>query len=374
MNFKVSSSALYSRLIAASKVLSSKNSMPILECFLLDVKDGIITITASDSEKYFITSVPTIEQTENASFCLTAKTILESIKELPEQPLSIDYNPETHKIEGTHSSGSFSVSAQDAAPYPAPKTVDEEATEVHLPASILLNGINRCLFATANDEIRLVMNGVYMDIHPDNITFAGTDGRKLVRNINRSVQSGLTAGFIIPKKVAAILRAVLSKDEEDVEIRFDGEKACITSTDMTMHFRLIEGRYPNYNAVIPQKNPYSATVDRAALASALKRVSVFCNQSSGLVKVELTNNTLRMTGQDNDYATRAEEFLVCDYSNTPISIGFSCQFLLEIANILEGENVTIEVADPSRPGVIRPTVEDPNDELLMLLMPMRVED
>ncbi len=374
MNFKVSSSALYSRLIAASKVLSSKNSMPILECFLLDVKDGIITITASDSEKYFITSVPTIEQTENASFCLTAKTILESIKELPEQPLSIDYNPETHKIEGTHSSGSFSVAAQDAAPYPAPKTVDEEATELHLPASILLNGINRCLFATANDEIRLVMNGVYMDIHPDFITFAGTDGRKLVRNINRSVQSGLTAGFIIPKKVAAILRAVLSKDEEDVEIRFDGEKACIKSTDMTMHFRLIEGRYPNYNAVIPQKNPYSATVDRAALASALKRVSVFCNQSSGLVKVELSNNTLRMTGQDNDYSTRAEEFLVCDYSNTPISIGFSCQFLIEIANILEGENVTIEVADPSRPGVIRPTVEDPNDELLMLLMPMRVED
>ena len=374
MNFKVSSSALYSRLIAASKVLSSKNSMPILDCFLLNVQDGTITITASDSEKYFITSVPAIEQNENASFCLPAKTILDSIKELPEQPLSFDFNPENHKVEGTHSSGSFSVAAQDAAPYPMPKTVDEEGTSLHLPASILLNGINRCLFATANDEIRLVMNGIYFDIKPDHIIFAGTDGRKLVRNINRNVQSGLTSGFIIPKKVAAILRSVLNKDEEDIEIKFDADKACIKSADMTMHFRLIEGRYPNYNAVIPQNNPYSATVDRAAMASALKRISVFCNQSSGLVKVELNNNTLRMTGQDNDYSTRAEEFLVCDYTNTPISIGFSCQFLLEITNILEGENVTIEVADPSRPGVLHPTVEDPNDELLMLLMPMRVED
>ena len=374
MNFKVSSSALYSRLIAASKVLSNKNAMPILDCFLLDVRDGIVTLTASDSEKYFITTVPTIEQTENASFCLPAKTIIDSIKELAEQPLTINYNPDTHKVEGIHNSGSFSVIAQDAAPYPMPKTVSDEGTTLHLPAEVLLNGINRCLFATANDEIRLVMNGIYLDIKPESIIFAGTDGRKLVRNINHTVKSGITAGFIIPKKVSAILRAVLSKDEEDIEIKFDADKASIKSEDMIMHFRLIEGRYPNYNAVIPENNPYKATVDRQALSSALKRVSVFCNQSSGLVKMELKNNALRLTGQDNEYATSAEEFLVCDYSNNPISIGFSCQFLLEITNILEGENVTIEVADPSRPGVIRPTEANPEDELLMLLMPMRVEE
>ena len=374
MNFKVSSSALYSRLIAASKVMSSKNSMPILDCFLLNVENGTITITASDSEKYFITTVPTIEQSENARFCMQAKTIIDSIKELAEQPLTIEYDPETHKVEGKHNNGSFSVVAQDAAPYPMPKTVSDEGTSLNMPADVLLNGINRCLFATANDEIRLVMNGIYLDIKPDYIVFAGTDGRKLVRNINHTVKSGIEAGFIIPKKVAAILRAVLSKDDEEIEIKFDADKACIKSEDMTMHFRLIEGRYPNYNAVIPENNPYRATVDRQALSSALKRVSVFCNQSSGLVKVELNNNTLRLTGKDNEYATSAEEFIVCDYNNTPISIGFSCQFLLEIANILEGDNVTIEVADPSRPGVIRPNEEKPEDELLMLLMPMRVEE
>ena len=218
------------------------------------------------------------------------------------------------------------------------------------------------------------MNGIYFDIQPEYIVFAGTDGRKLVRNRNHKVKSGITAGFILPKKVSSILKTVLSKDDDDIQITFDADKACIKSEDMTMHFRLIEGRYPNYNAVIPESNPYKATVDRLALASALKRVSVFCNQSSGLVKVELSNNTLRLTGQDNEYATSAEEFLICEYTNNPISIGFSCQFLLEIANILNDEDLTIEVADPSRPGVIRPAQENPEDEVLMLLMPMRVEE
>lgn len=374
MDFKVSSSALYSRLTAASKVMGSKNSMPILDCILFDVKDGNITITASDSEKYYITSVPTIEQNGEARFCIPAKTIIDSIKELAEQPLNINFNTETMEIRGTHSSGSFSVMAQDAAPYPLAKPVSDSATRLSMSAEILLNGINRCLFATANDEIRLVMNGIYVDINPDYIIFAGTDGRKLVRNTNHTIKSGITSGFILPKKVCAILKTVLNKDEETIEILFDTDKATIKSADMTMHFRLIEGRYPNYNAVIPQSNPFKATVDRTALASALKRVAVFCNQSSGLVKVELSNNSMKLTGQDNEYATSAEEFLVCEYNASPISIGFSCQFLLEIANIIESDTITMEVADPSRPGIIRPADDNTEDEVLMLLMPMRVED
>ena len=374
MNFKVSSTTLYGRLTAASKVMASKNSMPILDCFLLDVTGGTITITASDSEKYFITTVPTIEQSGDARFCIPAKTLLESMKELAEQPLNIGYNPDTQDVKVVHNSGSFVVMAMDAAPYPMAKTVGGDATRIEMPASVLLNGINRCLFATANDEIRLVMNGVYVDIKPDSIVFAGTDGRKLVRNTNRTVQSGLTAGFILQKRVSAILKSVLTKEDENISIAFDNEKATISSSDMVMHFRLIEGRYPNYNAVIPENNPFSACVDRMTLMSALKRVSVFCNQSSGLVKIELANNNIKLTGQDSEYATRAEEFILCEYTNTPISIGFSCTFLLEIAGIMDCETLKIEVADPSRPGVIGPAEENSDDEVLMLLMPMRVED
>ncbi len=374
MNFKVSSTALYNRLAAASKVMASKNSMAILDCFLFEVKDNYITITASDSEKYFITQIPVIEQSDNARFCIPAKTIMDSIKELAEQPLTLEFNTETHHIKGYHSCGTFGVMAQDAAPYPMAKTVSEDGTTISLPTEHLLNGINRCLFATANDEVRLVMNGIYVDIKNDSLTFAGTDGRKLVRNTVYSLQNGIDAGFILPKKVAAILKAVLNKDNGNVEIKFNSDKACIKTTDITLHFSLIEGRYPNYNAVIPTENPYKAVVDRQALASALKRVSVFCNQSSGLVKLELSQNTLKITGQDFEYATNAEEFLTCQYEGNTIHIGFSCQFLIEIMNILDSENVSIELADPSRPGVIKPVQDSAEEDILMLLMPMRVED
>ena len=374
MRFTVSSSALYSHLSAASRVMSSKTSMPILDCFLLNIRDGKATITASDSEKYFVTSVELINMSENAMFCIPAKTLMESIKELAEQPLTLDYNPDTNELIGIHQSGSFSVVGQSAEPFPIQQDINAEATKLTLPTNVLLNGINRCLFATANDEIRLVMTGVYFDIKPDSITFAGTDGRKLVRNRNTSIQPGFEGGFILPKKVCSILKSVLTKNDEEITINFDNEKALIQTASFELYFRLVEGRYPNYNAVIPTNNPFQATVDRATLISALKRVGVFCNQSSGLMKVHLDNNLMKLTGQDNDYATSAEENIFCEYTNSPISIGFSCQFMLEIANILEGDNLTVQLADPSRPGLIVPAEQDPQDEVLMLLMPMMLND
>lgn len=374
MRFTLSSSALYSRFAAASKVMASKNSMPILDCFLVQIQGGQLRVTASDGEKYFITSTPLIEASEEVTFCLPSRTIMDSIKEIAEQPITFDFNSDTLEIHGRHNSGSFSVMAQSAEAYPMPRTTDESATSITLPAEVMLNGINRTIFATANEEIRLVMNGIYFDIKPDSITFAGTDGRKLVRNTVTSVQSGMEGGFILPKKVAAIVKNVLSRESGDVVIRFDHEKASIHTEDFDMHFRLIEGHYPNYNAVIPTNNPYQAHIDRASLASALKRIDVFCNQSSNLVKVHLENNALQLTGQDNEYATSAEENLMCDYNNAPISIGFSCRFLLEIANIMESESITMELADPSRPGILRPTEENPEDQVLMLLMPMMLND
>jgi DNA polymerase-3 subunit beta len=373
MNFKVSSTALNSRITSASKVLASKNSMPILDCFLLQVTDGQLQVTASDSEKCFITSLPILEQEGTGQFCVPAKTLMDSLREIPEQPISLELNDNTLELKGRHSSGQFTIMAQDAAAYPAPRPVTE-GNELNIPSEVLLNGINRCLFATANDEVRMVMNGIFFDIKPDHIIFAGTDGRKLVKNTVRSVAPGVEGSFILPKKVATILKNILGRDEQEVHIKYAKDRATITTGDMTMHFRLIDGNYPNYNAVIPTSNPYRATIDRQAMSSALKRVNVFCNQSSGLVKLELSQNSIRLTGQDNEYATSAEEYLTCDYNNNVISIGFSCQFLIEICNILDGESIILELADPSRPGVVRPAEEKEDEELLMLLMPMRIED
>ncbi len=374
MNIKLSSSALNGRLASASKMLSSKNAMPILDCFLIDINtDGQMTITASDSEKYFIANLPLLEQSGTGRFCVPAKTLMESIREIPEQPITIEFDENSLELRGKHSTGQFSIMAQSADPYPMPRPV-EEGNAIDLPAEILLSGISRSLFATANDEVRLVMNGIFIDIKTDHLIFAGTDGRKLVKDITRNIQPGFEGHFILPKKVATILKAVISKNEENIRIVYTTDRATIITEDMTMHFRLIEGNYPNYNAVIPTSNPYRATIDRQAFASALKRVSVCCNKSSGLVKIELGYNEVHLTGRDNEYATSAEEHLMCEYNGNPISIGFSCQFLIEICNILDSESVILELADPSRPGLIRPAQEKENEELIMLLMPMRVEE
>ena len=373
MKFVVSSTTLYSRLAAASKVMTAKNSMPILDCFLFDIKNGKVTITASDGEKYFITSIPLVDSDNNAQLCVTARTIMDSMKELAEQPLTFDYNPESHELQGQHQTGVFSLMAYDAATYPAPQPIGEESTKVDLEADILLTGINRCLFATANDEIRVVMTGIYLDIHPEDITFASTDGRKLVRYINRNVKTGIEKSFILPKKVASIMRGVLQKGTQ-VNINCDNEKAQIHAEEFDMYFRLIEGRYPNYNGVIPTNNPYVATVDRISLLSALKRIAVFSNQATPLMKLHLEANQMQLNTEDTDYSTRAMENLVCEYKNDPISIGFNCLFMQEIANILESEALTIQLADPSRPGVIVPADQPENEETLMLLMPMMLND
>ena len=374
MKFKVSSSVLNARLSLASKVLASKNSMPILECFLIELADnGTLSITASDSEKCLITTLPVIEQEGSGRFCVPAKPILESIREIPEQPLTLEVNPNSFELQAIHGSGQFCLMAQSADPYPAPRPV-EEGSSLVIPSVEMLSGINKTLFATANDEVRLVMNGIFFDIHADHLIMASTDGRKLVKYISHNVTPGFDGHFILPKKVATILKGILTKDENELSIIYTRDRATISMEDITLHFRLIDGNYPNYNAVIPSMNPYHATIDRQSLASALKRVMVCCNQSSGMVKLELSNNSLHLKGQDLDYATSAEDHLACEYDNNPISIGFSCQFLIEICNILESDNIILELADPSRPGLIRPATNDEGEEVLMLLMPIRVDD
>lgn len=373
MRFTVSSTAFYNRLTAASKVLAAKNSMPILECFLLDIKNGNVQITASDGEKYFVTRVALVDSDNNAQLCIPSKQLMDSVKELAEQPLTLEYNPETHEVRVIHQNGEFRMIGYAADTYPMQQPVAGEARELTIGGEVLLAGISKCLFATASDEVRLVMTGVYMDVQPEQIIFAGTDGRKLVRYINRTVQSGQQTGIILPKKVATIIKAIVQKDDQ-LTLRFDTERALIQCETFELHFRLIEGRYPNYNGVIPTDNPFCTTVDRSSLLSALKRVSVFCNQSSGLMKLHLENNSMKLTGQDNDYVTSVEENLGCDYNGQPISIGFSCHLMIEIAGVMDAQQLTIQLADPSRPGIIIPAEQGEQEETLMLLMPMMLND
>mgnify|MGYP000003617584 CR=1 FL=1 len=277
MRFDVSSTALLSRLQSISKVIASKNSLPILDSFLFNLEGNTLTVTASDAETRLVTSVDVMNAQGAGLFAVSAKILLDPLKELPEQPLTFDINDENLEIFIHFQNGKYNFIGQKGDTYPQQKPLNDNAISISMDAQMLLNGISRSLFATADDELRPVMNGVYFDIHTDDLTFVASDGHKLVRLRNLAVKSPERASFILPKKPANLLKNLLAKESEQVLIKFDDNNAYITCTNFEMVCRLIEGRYPNYNSVIPQENPFKVTIDRISFLNALKRVSVFSN-------------------------------------------------------------------------------------------------
>ena len=373
MKFIVSSTGLFSRLQAISRVINSKNSLPILDCFLLELTDGTLSITASDSETTLSTFIEANEYDTDGRFAVNSKTILEALKEIPEQPLTFEVS-ESMEIVVKYQNGKYSLMGQNADEYPQSANLGSNAVHVSLGVEVLMNGINRSLFATADDELRPVMNGIYFDITTEDITFVASDGHKLVRNKSYKARGNEKAAFILPKKPATLLKNLLPKETGDVQIDFDDRNAMFTLENYSMTCRLIEGRYPNYNSVIPQNNPHRATIDRAAFVSGLKRVSVFSSAASSLIKLRLDMNTIQISGQDIDFSTSAEETLMCQYEGNKMSIGFKSTFLIDILNNISSQEVVMELADPSRAGVIVPVEQNDDEDLLMLLMPMMLND
>lgn len=374
MKFVISSAALFNRLQSISRVINSKNTLPILDCFLFEFQNNVLTITASDSETTLITFLDVIECDCDARFCINAKTIQDSMKEIAEQPMTFDVNLDDMEITANYQNGRFCIVGQNADEYPKFQVSDEEMSSVLLPSDDFLSGISHCIFATGNDEIRQVMNGIYFDIYPDGIVFVATDGRKLVRIKNTAIRNNEHASFILPQKPATLLKNLLPKESNDVTLSFNSKNAIVNMESTKLICRLIEGRYPNYNSVIPTQNPYRVTIDRQSFISTIKRILIFSSQSSALIKLHLSENQIIVSGQDLDYSTSAEEKLACEYQGNEINIGFSGTFLLDILNNMVGENVMIELADPSRAGVLVPVEQNENEDMLMLLMPMMLND
>ena len=374
MKFIVSSTSLFSHLQAISRVINSKNSLPILDCFLLELHDGTLSMTASDNETTLSTSIEVNEFDGDGRFAVSSRTLLEALKEIPEQPLSFAINPENLEITVQYQNGKYSLMGQNADEYPKPQALGNNAVQLTIPANVLLDGVNRCIFATADDELRPVMNGIYFDITSEDITLVASDGHKLVRNKTYEAHDSEKAAFILPKKPANLLKNLLTKEQGDVQIGFDDRNATFILENYQMVCRLIEGRYPNYNSVIPQNNPHKAVIDRTSLISALRRVSVFSSQASSLIKLNLSTNQMKISAQDIDFSTSAEETLMCQYEGNDMSIGFKSSFLIDILNNIPSTNVVIELADPSRAGVIVPEEQSENEDLLMLLMPMMLND
>ena len=374
MRFTLSSTALSSRLQTLSRVISSKNALQILDCFLFDVRNQQLTITASDSENVMQSIIQLDECDGDGSFAVPNRTILDAMKELAEQPLQFNVDTESFTIKIVYQNGLYNFTAQNAEDYPRLQAISDGATVVTIDSGILSDNLNRSIFATAQDELRPVMNGVYFDLTADALAIVASDGHKLVRNKNFSIKNDTPASFILPKKPAQLLKNVLSKDGGDVVIKFDDHGAEIRFADGTLDCRLIEGRYPNYNSVIPNDNPNHVTIDRRSLLGALRRVLPFASESSQLIRFHLEIGKLELSSEDIDFATSAKEDITCDYNGQPMSIGFKGSSLSEILTNLDSDEVVIQLADPSRAGIILPATQPENEDVLMLIMPMLLND
>lgn len=374
MKFVVSSTDLLSHLSAISKVISSKSTMPILDNFLFQLTDADLTITASDLESTLITHMEMDNTEGEGTIAVPARLLIDTLKEFPEQPLTFQINTDTYGVEIFSDNGKYSIVGQSGEDFPElPEISEEESSSITVGPKVLLKGIEKTLFATADDELRPVMNGIFVELSPDYMGFVASDAHKLVRYRRSDAASEFESSFILPKKPAGLLRNLLPKEEYDVKLDFDNKNAQFTLTNYKLICRLVEGNYPSYNSVIPKNNPNKMVIDRLAFYNTVKRVSVFSNQASNLIKLNINDNKLVVSAQDIDFSISAVERLSCEYDGDEIEIGFKSTFLLEILSNISASDVKMEMSDPSRAGLLLPAeTEEDAEDVLMLLMPMMI--
>ena len=374
MKFVVSSSELLGHLQAISRVISSKNTLPILDNFLFNLSGNDLEITASDLESTLITRMKLENTDGDGTIALPARILLDSLKEFSVQPLTFDINMSTMAVVISSENGKFNVVGQNGIDFPAlPAIKKDKKFSFVINADVMLAGINRTLFATADDELRPVMGGIFLEASTDRITFVASDAHKLVRYQRTDAHADDNSSFILPKKPASLLKNILPREEGAVTVEFDDKNAFFNLSDYKVVCRLVEGNYPNYNSVIPKNNPRKITIDRVEFYNTLKRVSVFSNQASNLVKLQMKGNQVTVSAQDIDFSISAYERIKCQYEGDEIEIGFKSVFLLEILANIASQDVMIELADPTRAGLFLPAITDNDSEdLLMLLMPMMI--
>jgi DNA polymerase-3 subunit beta len=374
MKFNVSSSKLFSQLQAVSRVINSKNALPILDDVLFELTGSELRLTASDGETTIRTTVEVEGAEGNGKVASAAKLLLETLKEFSEQPLAFTIDENNYAVSMTSQNGTYSFVGVNGNEYPQMPGTEAEAQTIALPAAVLQSAIEKTIFCTADDDLRPVMNGIFFDIAADKVTMVATDAHRLVRYTNTGVQAGATASFILPKKPAGLLKNLLAKEEEDVKVTFGQKNARFEFADTIIVCRQIEGRFPNYNAVIPQGNNNVVTVDRQTIINACKRVAVFANNGTAQLRLALSENSIKISAQDIDFSTSAEETISCDYNGNAMAIGFKAPFLIDLLNSISSADVQLKLADPARAGLILPVENEENEDVLMLLMPMLLND
>ena len=374
MKFNVSSSKLFSQLQAVSRVINNKNALPILDDVLFDLVGNELKLTASDGETTIRTSIEVDGVEGSGKVASAAKLLLETLKEFSEQPLAFTIDEGNFAVNMVSQNGTYSFVGVNGNEYPEMPNTEDGAQTIALPASVLQSAIEKTIFCTADDDLRPVMNGIFFDIAADKVTMVATDAHRLVRYTNTSVQAGNAANFILPKKPAGLLKNLLAKEDSEVKVTFGQKNARFEFGSTIIVCRQIEGRFPNYNAVIPQGNQNVVTVDRMTIINACKRVAVFANNGTAQLRLALSENQIKISAQDIDFSTSAEETITCEYAGTPMAIGFKAPFLIDLLSSIESADVQLKLADPARAGLILPAENEENEDVLMLLMPMLLND
>lgn len=367
MNFVISSASLLKHLQGISGVLSTSNTLPILDNFLFEITDGRLTVSASDLETTMRTSME-VEAKEEGKIAIPAKLLLDVLKNLPDQPCTFLVDGTNFAIEIAYDNGKSKMVGYNGDDFPRTPEL-ENSNSIKISGDIVANAINKTLFATGVDDLRPVMSGVYCQFSPENITFVATDAHKLVRYTRTDSQASGSSAFILPKKPLNLLKTNLKGDEE-VMLEYNDSNAVFTFNDIVLVCRLIDGKYPNYEAVIPKENPNVLTIDRLQFLSSIKRVSIFANKTTHQIKLKLAGSELSLSAEDIDFANEANERLTCNYSGDDMEIGFNSRFLMEMLNNLDTTEVKLEMSEPSRAGLLMPSEENENEDILMLVMPV----
>ena len=373
MKFIVSSSGLLRQLLAISGVLNTSNPLPILDNFLFVIEKGSLTISASDLETTMTTQLPA-EARSSGKIAVPAKILLETLKTFPEQPLTFSIDDKTHNIEISSDYGKYKLTGFDGEEFPKLPEL-ESSTSLEIPSNMMLQAINKTLFATGNDELRPVMSGVFCQLSNDGLTFVATDAHKLVRYRRKDSKSKKESTFILPKKPLTLLKNVLTVAEDMLKINYNENNAFFQFGTISLICRLIDGRYPNYEAVIPVENPNKLTIDRAALLNSVRRVSIFSNKTTHQVRLKINGCELHISAEDLDFANEANERLSCQYTGEDMEIGFNARFLTEMLSNLDSEQINIEMSAPNRAGILTPAENSNSDEdILMLVMPVMLNN
>ena len=367
MNFVISSASLLKHLQGISGVLSTSNALPILDNFLFEISEGQLTVSASDLETTMRTTME-VEAKEGGKIAIPAKLLLDVLKNLPDQPCTFLVDMDTCAVEIAYDNGKSKMVGYNGDEFPRTPEL-ENSSSIRVSGEIIANAINKTLFATGIDDLRPVMSGVFCQFSPVNITFVATDAHKLVRYTRTDSQASGSSSFILPKKPLNLLKTNLKGDEE-VQLDYNDSNAVFTFNDVVLICRLIDGKYPNYEAVIPKENPNVLTIDRVQFLSSIKRVSIFANKTTHQIKLKLAGSELALSAEDIDFANEANERLTCNYSGEDLEIGFNSRFVMEMLNNLESAEVRLEMSAPNRAGLLMPAVSNENEDILMLVMPV----